>query len=192
MTKQLLIYQSAVPVSASRHAQVAVEPTDSYAFSAGVNAVPLMAVEFPMAATEYAIVFAGEGDAVMPAVILGARAKENLYLGKENAWQAKYVPAFLRRYPFIFSGGGDGIFIATQYNTVNHYVIIADPSITKIEDLRGKRQAMDGVFHMHHLAHAHNQLITGNLVGGLDAKAMAAAGSKGRGAGAAKAAKAQE
>ena len=44
-----------------------------------------------------------------------------------------------------------------------------------VEDLRGKRQAMDGVFHMHHLAHAHNQLMTGNLVGGLDAKAMASA-----------------
>lgn len=44
-----------------------------------------------------------------------------------------------------------------------------------VEDLRGKRQAMDGVFHMHHLAHAQNQLMTGNLVGGLDAKAMAKA-----------------
>ena len=47
-----------------------------------------------------------------------------------------------------------------------------------VEDLRGKRQAMDGVFHMHHLAHAHNQLMTGNLVGGLDAKAMAASNKK--------------
>jgi enoyl-CoA hydratase len=47
-----------------------------------------------------------------------------------------------------------------------------------VEDLRGKRQAMDGVFHMHHLAHAHNQLMTGNLVGGLDAKAMASANKK--------------
>ena len=52
-----------------------------------------------------------------------------------------------------------------------------------VEDLRGKRQAMDGVFHMHHLAHAHNQLMTGNLVGGLDAKAMAAANKKQAGEG---------
>ncbi|MGC4252675.1 MAG: enoyl-CoA hydratase [Sphingobium sp.] len=52
-----------------------------------------------------------------------------------------------------------------------------------VEDLRGKRQAMDGVFHMHHLAHAHNQLMTGNLVGGLDAKAMASANKKQAGQG---------
>ena len=43
----------------------------------------------------------------------------------------------------LVSGGGDGIFIATQYNTVNHYVLITDPTITRIEDLRGKRLALD-------------------------------------------------
>lgn len=48
-------------------------------------------------------------------------------------------------------------------------------AINFVEELRGKRTAMDGVFHMHHLAHAHNQLLTGHLVGGLDAKAMAKA-----------------
>lgn len=52
-----------------------------------------------------------------------------------------------------------------------------------VEDLRGKRQAMDGVFHMHHLAHAHNQLTTGHLVGGLEAKAMASANKKQAGEG---------
>jgi enoyl-CoA hydratase len=48
-------------------------------------------------------------------------------------------------------------------------------AINFVEDMRGKRQAMDGVFHMHHLAHAHNQLTSGNLVGGMDNKAMAKA-----------------
>ena len=49
-------------------------------------------------------------------------------------------------------------------------------AINFVEDLRGKRTAMDGGFHMHHLAHAHNQLVSGSLVGGLDHKALAAAG----------------
>jgi len=43
----------------------------------------------------------------------------------------------------LVSGGGDGVFIATQYNTVAHYVLLTDPSITKVEDLRGKRIAID-------------------------------------------------
>ena len=44
MTKQLLIYESAVPLSASRHAKLSLDTTANYAFSAGVNAVPLMAI----------------------------------------------------------------------------------------------------------------------------------------------------
>src|SRR5688572_5328628 len=42
----------------------------------------------------------------------------------------------------LVSGGGDGIFVATQYNFVGHYVLMTDPSITRIEDLRGKRIAL--------------------------------------------------
>lgn len=43
----------------------------------------------------------------------------------------------------LVSGGGDGVLIATQYNTVAHYVLLTDPSVVKLEDLRGKRIALD-------------------------------------------------
>lgn len=43
----------------------------------------------------------------------------------------------------LVSGGGDGLFVATQYNFVGHYVLITDPSIARLEDLRGKRLALD-------------------------------------------------
>jgi len=43
----------------------------------------------------------------------------------------------------LVSGGGDGLFVATQYNFVGHYVLLTDPSITRLEDLRGKRIALD-------------------------------------------------
>ena len=108
MSKQLLIYESAVPVSAARHGGTSLEPAADFAFSAGVNAVPLMAVEFLRAATEYAIVFTAAGDDVMPAVVLGVRGDQNLYLSSDAKWQAEYIPAFIRRYPFVFSSSGDG------------------------------------------------------------------------------------
>jgi ABC-type nitrate/sulfonate/bicarbonate transport system substrate-binding protein len=43
----------------------------------------------------------------------------------------------------LVSGGGDGVFVATQYNFVGHYVLMTDPSIQRLEDLRGKRIALD-------------------------------------------------
>lgn len=55
---------------------------------------------------------------------------------------------------------------------------LAKQSINHVEDLRGKRTAMDAAFGWHHFAHAHNSLLTGNNLAGLDAKAMAAANKK--------------
>jgi hypothetical protein len=107
MSKQLLIYEAAVPVSAARHGAVSFDPADNYAFSAGINAVPLMAVEFMRAATEYALVFTEAGEDIMPAAVLGVRGEQNLYLSADAQWQAKYVPAFIRRYPFVFSASED-------------------------------------------------------------------------------------
>lgn len=46
-------------------------------------------------------------------------------------------------------------------------------AVNLVEDLRGKRSAMDAVFHMHHFAHAQNDLVTGNSLAGLTGKAMA-------------------
>lgn len=54
-------------------------------------------------------------------------------------------------------------------------------ALNHVEDLRGKRTAMDAVFHMHHFAHAQNDLVSGNSLGGLDGKAMAGANKKAAG-----------
>ena len=51
-------------------------------------------------------------------------------------------------------------------------------AINHVEELRGKRTAMDAVFHMHHFAHAQSDLTTGNSLGGQDAKSMAAGNKK--------------
>jgi hypothetical protein len=107
MATQLLIYERAVPVSSARHADWSVEVGGDYQFSRSINSAPLMAVEFPSAAAEYPIVFAGGAEAVMPAVILGLRGQENLFVDGAGQWRVSYVPAFLRRYPFVFSSNQD-------------------------------------------------------------------------------------
>ncbi len=107
MTTQLLIYKTAVPVSRTRHAGWFVETRPDYRFSGAINSVPLMAIEFPQAAPEYAVVFAGADNEVLPAVILGVRSDQNLFLDEGGQWGAKYIPAFVRRYPFVFSRSGD-------------------------------------------------------------------------------------
>ena len=60
MSSQLLIYKTAVPVNNARHAGWSIETGGDYSFGRNINSVPLMAVEIPQAASEYAIVFAGD------------------------------------------------------------------------------------------------------------------------------------
>jgi hypothetical protein len=103
---QMLFYENVVPVSSQRHRDLSVERVD-FGFASKVNSVPLTAIEMPLAAREYTIVFAGSDDAVTPVVVLGVADAQNLYLDENKAWKADYLPAFVRRYPFVFAQNED-------------------------------------------------------------------------------------
>jgi len=51
-------------------------------------------------------------------------------------------------------------------------------AVNHVEELKGKSQAITAAFHMHHFAHAQNDLVTGHAIGGMDARAAAAANKK--------------
>ncbi len=102
MATQLLFYDNAVPVSFKRHAKTSVKTGDSYAFASKVNSVPLTASEFADAGAEYPIVFAGEGENVIPTAILGVAGERNAFVSSDGVWGGRYIPAFVRRYPFVF------------------------------------------------------------------------------------------
>ncbi|MCP9916435.1 SapC family protein [Cyanobium sp. ATX 6F1] len=106
MATQLLFYNEIIPLSAERHKDWHISPVKDYSFTESTNAVPLMAIEFLNAAGDYPIVFVGE-DEVMPVILLGMQQSENLYLSPEGNWEGKYVPAFIRRYPFVLSQADD-------------------------------------------------------------------------------------
>ncbi|MCA9122980.1 MAG: SapC family protein [Planctomycetaceae bacterium] len=99
---QLLFYENVAPVSPQRHGELSIDRAD-FGFAANVNSVPLMAVEMTAAASEYTIVFAGNEEAVAPVVILGLEGTKNQYVDADGKWTADYIPAFVRRYPFVFA-----------------------------------------------------------------------------------------
>ncbi len=103
MSKQLLIYERVAPLSSDLHRNLSVKVTDKFDFARDLNSVPLLAAEFTSAVPNHPIVFAGEGDATFPAVLLGLQDGANKAVDAEGNWTEGYVPAFLRRYPFIFS-----------------------------------------------------------------------------------------
>ena len=102
-----MFYERVTPVSPQRHGDWCVEGGLNYEFAKKVNSVPLVAAEVPHAAREYTVVFADAGESAVPFAILGVKENENLYVKDDGGWDAKYIPAFVRRYPFVFSQNED-------------------------------------------------------------------------------------
>jgi SapC len=100
-----LLYQQPVALSrdAHRHLRLAAGKA-SFSYARRTNCVPLACSEFAVAASEYPIVFsADKSDESLPVALLGMRENENLFISREGAWQADYIPAFVRRYPFLLA-----------------------------------------------------------------------------------------
>jgi hypothetical protein len=68
-----------------------------------------MVHEFARAASLYPVVFLEdkEQDSFRPVVLMGMDAGENLFVGADGKWQASYVPAIIRRYPFALASAGE-------------------------------------------------------------------------------------
>jgi hypothetical protein len=77
---------------------------NGFTFAATTVAIPLAIVEFPQALLDYPIVFAvGDKGPGAPVALVGVREKENLFVDASGKWLGNYVPAFVRRYPFVLN-----------------------------------------------------------------------------------------
>ncbi|RDI99947.1 multidrug transporter [Dyella solisilvae] len=109
--KQLLIYDRPIALNRNQHRHLRIKPSlPGYQFASKLNSVPLTVAEFGDALRDYPIVFAGSPDnASMPVALLGLTQAENLFVQDDGLWDAgAYVPAFLRRYPFVVADQDQG------------------------------------------------------------------------------------
>ncbi len=101
----LLFYDKPVPLNADVHLKSRLGSLGgNYSFSASTNSIPLAAVEFFDSAREYPLAFTGQNaGALFPIALLGVRHNENLFVGEDGRWDGTYIPAFVRRYPFVLA-----------------------------------------------------------------------------------------
>jgi SapC len=99
-----LFYIRPEPLNAQVHGALTLRGEPDFRFAASTNAVPVMAGEFNEAMRFYPIVFAG--DPAHPVTVMGLKA-DNLFVAADGQWdQARYIPAYVRRYPFVFIDAG--------------------------------------------------------------------------------------
>lgn len=98
-----MFYKNPVPLEPVRHATAGLRERTDFRFAADTNALPLTAAEIVHAARTYPIVFSAAAPTV-PFAVVGLRDHENLFVDAAGNWRDDaYIPAYVRRYPFIFS-----------------------------------------------------------------------------------------
>lgn len=103
-----ILYTKVEPLAPALHGELGLKKIDHpLDFARGAHAVPLNTVEFNFALKHYPIVFAGT-ETPMPVAVLGMQEKENLFVTQDGKWtDSVYIPAYIRRYPFIFGQNQD-------------------------------------------------------------------------------------
>lgn len=102
LSGQVLFYSNPQPLSAEQHASLGLKQIEKpFSFLGKAHAVPLTVNEFGLAATSYPIIFVGSEKT--PVGAMGIRQDENLYVKDGQVDPDFYVPAFARRYPFVFA-----------------------------------------------------------------------------------------
>lgn len=102
MQSNALFYRSVVALDSNVHAATRVaSPEQNLAFARDSHLIPAIIDEFSAAAHRIPILFAGSGKQLTPVFLVGRRAGENAFIDENGAWASGYVPAYIRRYPFM-------------------------------------------------------------------------------------------
>lgn len=113
------LYRKPVVLNSIIHRALKVSPVRKYDFASSFNSCILLGQEFPEAAKCYPVVFSRTDETISPVAIVGIHS--NLFVDDEGKWERGfYVPAFIRRYPYILSenpsqDGEPAVFIDSEY-----------------------------------------------------------------------------
>lgn len=102
-----LFYKDPVLLRFEEHADVGLAPVSDYGFAREAVAIPLCIGEFAVAQRHFPIVFAMDEQA-SPIALTAIRKEHNLFVEQDGSWKpGGYVPAYIRRYPFIVKETSD-------------------------------------------------------------------------------------
>lgn len=101
-------------------------------------------------------------------------AKEFLFLGGRMPAQRAYEMGMVNRVVARDQLDAQALEMAQAISKQPRLALaLTKQAINHVEDLQGKRNAMEAAFAWHHFAHSHSELVSGDRIGGYDARAMA-------------------
>ena len=95
------MFNNAVVLDSQQHGDLTYTPAEDFSWTKDLLTAPLAPMEIQEASLYYPIFFSATGPVTALAVFgLGT---QNVFLDSQNKWTADYLPAHVRRYPFILA-----------------------------------------------------------------------------------------
>lgn len=102
MADNPLFYKNIVSLNRERHKRLKVDlGSVRYGFARTAHIIPAVVDEFFAGGRSFPIVFIPGPVRATPVFLVGFEPGENLFVGADGEWTGDYIPAFIRRYPFI-------------------------------------------------------------------------------------------
>jgi hypothetical protein len=95
------IYLRPVALDRNVHQNLRISSISDFNFARSCHSAIIATVEMNQAIKEFPVVFIKESDNYLPTAIFGLNPNQNLFIDDSGQWTARYIPAFLRRYPFV-------------------------------------------------------------------------------------------
>jgi hypothetical protein len=109
MSENPIFYSSIIPLDRERHRNLRLKSdAGQYAFAAKTHVIPALVDEFPAACRQLPIVFLTAAQKPSSVFLVGLRAGHNAFVTEQGNWVDGYVPAFVRRYPFMLGETAEG------------------------------------------------------------------------------------
>lgn len=124
------MYENVIPLSPRTHAQKGFVPLRDYRLARGQTLIPIATGEVPRIAARLPIgLVPGANDELRPLALLGIDGATNLLVSPDGRWLQDYVPAAIRRYPFV---------LARPEGEENNPVVGIDAAADALSDTEGE------------------------------------------------------
>lgn len=102
MADNPMFYQKITTLNREVHKGLKIDLSEvRFGFTRAAHMIPAVIDEFFAGGRALPIVFLPGPQRATPVFLLGFEPGENLFVGRDGNWTADYLPAFIRRYPFI-------------------------------------------------------------------------------------------
>ena len=133
LSGNVVMYSKPEPLNAQAHGDLGMVSTDApFAFAFAANAVPVQVTEFGPASLSYPLIFAGEERT--PLAILSVRPNENLFVTEGRFDPEAYIPAFIRRYPFVVASSPEEEKVIVCIDVDAHFLVKNGGDVKLFED----------------------------------------------------------